>query len=378
MSFSTFSSQNKNSHKHSFLNNDEYSFEFSKCKENNTFCFDNNTDNTEDILISQSNRELDIINCGIELDLIPFGSKIPPNNYEYYREERQISQNIFSPSNNISESKNKNNDVNKNDINNNLTLNKNDKKEIKNPDSKKEILFKTENPNKSLIFDFMKIDDKYIKDILNSKNVNTKKRIKSKNYSIKSNERKKKIKNIIRRKDNTDNIRMKIITLFFKILKININKKIKSAGSKRFFKTFPRIFISKYITRILNAKDKKEADLTFHDIFSKNFCEEKSTLNFHDIISKDITENKEKEEKLYKLYRKNYKENLEVLNYLEGEKVVCEKIKFNQIKNLNFSQMFKEFLNSPEFLKKLYLLKNEDKNYYGKFIIKSREILNYF
>ena len=372
MSFSTFS--------HSFLNNDEYNFEFSKCKENNTFCFDNNTDNTEDILISQSNMnwESDIINCGNGLDLIPFESKIPPNNYEYYRKERQISQNIFSPSNNISESKNKNNDVNKNDINNNLTLNKNDKKEIKNPDSKKEILFKTENPNKSLIFDFMKIDDEYIKDILNSKNVNTKKRIKSKNYSIKSNERKKKIKNIIRRKDNTDNIRMKIITLFFKILKININKKIKSAGSKRFFKTFPRIFISKYITRILNAKDKKEADLTFHDIFSKNFCEEKSTLNFHDIISKDITENKEKEEKLYKLYRKNYKENLEVLNYLEGEKVVCEKIKFNQIKNLNFSQMFKEFLNSPEFLKKLYLLKNEDKNYYGKFIIKSREILNYF
>ena len=377
MSFSTFSLPNKNSHKHSFLNNDEYNFEFSNCKENNTFCFDNNTDNTEDILISQSNRELDIINCGNELDLIPFGSKIPPNNYEYYQEERQISQNIFSPSNNILESKNKNNDVNKNDINNNLTINKN-KKEIKNSYSKKEILFKTENPNKSLIFDFMKIDDEYIKDILNSKNVNTKKRIKSKNYSIKSNERKKKIKNIIRRKDNTDNIRMKIITLFFKILKININKKIKSAGSKRFFKTFPRKFISKFITRILNAKDKKEADLTFHDIFSKNFCEEKSTLNFHDIISKDISENKEKEEKLYKLYRKNYKENLEVLNYLEGEKVVCEKIKFNQIKNLNFSQMFKEFLNSPEFLKKLYLLKNEDKNYYGKFIIKSREILNYF
>lgn len=368
---------------HSFLNDEGRKLHFSQCFENNASYLEKITENSDNILIDlrNMNEDGDIMYIQNELESILFKPDWLSNRteQEYFPQERPISQNAVSLLNNELESKNKN--VNKNHINKNLNVYGGDKKENKYLDSKKLIIFKTENPSKSLIFNSMNIDDEYIKGILYCKNINIKKiesQTKSKNYNIKKYEKKKKVKNIIRRKDNTDNIRIKIITFFFKILKINLNKKLKSAGSKRLFKIFPRKFSSKYITKILNAENKKEADLTFLDIFSKNFCEEESDFNSNDIISEDISEKKEKRKNLYKLYRKNYKENLEVLNYLEGEKEICQKIKFDQIKKLNFSQMFKEFLKSPELYIKLNHLKNEDKKYYERFIIKIGEILNFF
>ena len=56
------------------------------------------------------------------------------------------------------------------------------------------------------------------------------------------NHRKKK-KNILSRRQNSDNIRKKIKSRFLKCLKNEINKKLKKAGSKYFFKHLPYSFV---------------------------------------------------------------------------------------------------------------------------------------
>ena len=205
-----------------------------------------------------------------------------------------LSDNIFLEQDSISfsdglESFNSNFNVynNINDINNQNDLN-----------SKKSLMFQIEKPIESLIFHIIKKDIETVEtnDSLYNKKKNP---INPKNRETSNYHRKKKEKKINRRKDNTDNIRTKLINKFFKYLRIDINDKLKSAKSKKFFKYFPRKMIAKYTSLIIKAKKNKtinEANLTFYDIISTNFC---------------------KDEKLENLYESNYNYNLEVLKYLE-------------------------------------------------------------
>ena len=80
---------------------------------------------------------------------------------------------------------------------------------------------------------------------------------------------KKKVKNILKRKENADNIRKKIKARFLKDLRNTINKRLEIAGSNKFFKLLPQSFI----TNISKPKNKPILDLTFKEIFTKNFCE---------------------------------------------------------------------------------------------------------
>ena len=107
----------------------------------------------------------------------------------------------------------------------------------------------------------------------------------------------KKIKYIKKRKDNTDSIRKKILCKFFKILRKNINDKLKSEGAHKFFKLLPTNYILAFI-KLLNDKNNinNEAfDITFQEIFSEKFCEKNET--------------------------KNLDKNLSVLSYLEKKKI---------------------------------------------------------
>lgn len=232
-----------------------------------------------------------------------------------------------------------------NDINNQKDL-----------DSKKSLLFQIEKPIESLIFHIIKKDIET--DETNDSLYNEKKsRIKPNDRETNNYHRKKKEKNIIRRKDNTDNIRTKLINKFFKYLLIDINDKLKSAKSKVFFKRFPRKMITKYISLMIKAKKNKtinETNLTFYDIISTNFC-------------KDEIEN---------LYENNY--NLEVLKHLEEQKDISEKIKFDLIKKMKFSEMFGAFLKSKEYQKEIKSIKEKDEKYFERFEKKAREILYYF
>ena len=77
---------------------------------------------------------------------------------------------------------------------------------------------------------------------------------------------------------------------------------------------------------------------------------------------------------------KNYEYNLKVLKYLENNKEIGEKSKFNKIKNMKYSQIFNEYLESKEFGKEISTLKqeNESDKYIKDYIFKARNFLNFF
>ena len=164
----------------------------------------------------------------------------------------------------------------------------------------------------------------------------------------------KKKKNILSRKENSDNIRKKIKSRFLKCLKNEINKKLEKAGSKCFFSYLPYSFVcnlSKKINKIV-------LDLTLKEIFEKNFCDGK---------------------KKRKADLKKYQHNLFVLDYLENNREISEKSNFNIIRNMKFSQIFKEYLESKEFGFEISTLKkdNENDKYIKDYIIKAKNFLNF-
>ena len=242
----------------------------------------------------------------------------------------------------------------------NVCNNINDINNKKDLDSKKSPLFQIEKPDESLIFHIIKKDFETVEtnDSLNNK----KNQIKPKDLETNNYHRKKKKKNINSRKENTDNIRTKLINKLFKYLRIDINDKLKSAKSTLFFRRFPRKMITKYISLIIKAKKNKtihEANLTFYDIISKIFCKDEKTEKSDEKKSKK-------------------KSNLEVLKELEQQKDISEKIKFDLIKKMKFSEILSAFLKSKEYQEEIKSLKEKDEKYFERFENKAREILYYF
>ena len=165
----------------------------------------------------------------------------------------------------------------------------------------------------------------------------------------KANAQKKKrnrIKNIARRKDNTDNIRKKFLKRFFKFLIKNINDKLALIGIKKHFKFLPEKFVGKYITEILKEEDKSKVDFTFGQLISKNIFALRG------------------KEKLYE-------DNLKVLNCLKNSNI-------NIFEKKKFSQLLGEYLNSKEFSDEKFDKKNIDEKYIVKCKIKANQFLNIF
>ena len=149
-----------------------------------------------------------------------------------------------------------------------------------------------------------------------------------------------------KRKDNSDNIRKKIKSRFIKALIKCINKKLKKAGSKKFFSLLPHIFVIN-ITKEINT-----------DIFDKTF-EEVFSINFDNILKKT-----EKADLI------KYKKNIDVLDYLENEIVIRESSNYNYYKNLKFYQIFDEYLGAQEFENEIEKLKlsGEKDEYIDRYI----------
>ena len=165
----------------------------------------------------------------------------------------------------------------------------------------------------------------------------------------------KKIRNVQKRKENSDNIRKKIKSRFLKVLRNTVNERLKIAGSQKLFKFLPQ----KFISNVSKEKNKAALELTFKDIFSTNYCEEGQ---------KDQSE------------LKNYYHNLEVLKYLEQNRDVSENSNFNIIKNMKYSQIFNEYLKSKEFEMEIASLKKEKENdkYIKDYIIKACDLIDFF
>ena len=247
---------------------------------------------------------------------------------------------------------------NKNNFNNNYyminTSNKTKNEEI--ISFLKRNTFNVEYSNNLNIFtssDYNNDIRKMINDTLNDKQWNDTKNRKDNLESKKK--RPKKIKFILKRKQDSDNIRKKIKARFLKALKIAINGKLESAGSQYIFTYLPQIFIS----NLSKEMNKSILDLTLKELLSKNFC----------------NNNKGKNADLQR-----YNHNLFILKYLEKNKDICEKSNFNIIKDMKYSQIFNEYLISKEFEYEISTLLQQKENdkYIKNYIIKARHFINFY
>ena len=181
-----------------------------------------------------------------------------------------------------------------------------------------------------------------IDDIISGKQKYKKKLIKSKSTKKKRNRK----KNILRRKNNSDNIRRKIISKFFKDLIKNINKQLKQVNINKGFYLLSASFKYKFISEVINAKDKSKVDFTFGQLISKNILAVHEKKNF-------------------------YKKNTEVLNLVKRSTL-------NNILNMKFSQLYKEYLESEEFNEEEFDKKEKNSDYINRCKKKAYEFLYFF
>jgi len=244
------------------------------------------------------------------------------------------------------------NNTEKNNESFNIIIEKNPKNETKNESNnllgKKRNLFNVEVPTYFSIFNYgnyNKYSRKLIDEVLKSHN-------NEKTADIKNKKSQKK-KKLLKRKENTDNIRKKIKSRFLKNLKNSINEKLRQAGSTKFFSFLPQNFIC----NISKQKNKEVLNLSLKEMFSKNFC-----INEKD---KDL---------------KKYYHNISVLEYLEQNPDIVEKSNYNIFQKMKYHQIFKEYLKSKEFEMEIANLKQEKENdkYIRKYIIKANNFLDFF
>ena len=172
---------------------------------------------------------------------------------------------------------------------------------------KKRRLFNIIHPKSFYIFN-KGGNDNYIKQLIKESLQNNKKYFLSKN----SKER----KGIL---DRNDNMRKKIKTRFLKTLKNKVNENLSLVGSKKLFNYLQQAFIISINKELNNSV----LDLTFKELYSKNFCKDK--INDNSSLQK-------------------YKDNQSVIEYLEKEKEISKKSKYDIFKDMKYYQIFDEYL----------------------------------
>ena len=328
---------------------DEYSTQLNECLSKKSINKDNNIDNIDNIseinVLGNKSKQ----NCS------------KTNNQKMNENENDSFWELNTSNNNINKYEQiftdfdtiKNNNylinINKemileteNDINNTIKI-------TNNCLGAKKKLFKVIYPENFVIFNrgnFQSYLRKFINQILNIGNT----KMLFINKNIISPEKK---EGRIKRKNNADNIRKKIKTRFLKNLKNSINEKLKLAGSKYLFNLLPQTFIC----NITKEKNRILLDLTFKELFSKNFGEkEKTDANL-----------------------KKYEDNLLVLNYLESNKEISEKSKYNLFKNMKYYEIFDEYFWSKEFEMEIERLRKKEDNIYIRHYIKlAKNFIDFF
>ena len=154
------------------------------------------------------------------------------------------------------------------------------------------------------------------------------------------------------RKENQDNIRKKIKRGFFNCALIKkLNEKLKSIGSRKYFRKFPQHFVSE----VNQLRNKVIFGMTLGEIFCKKelyLPENKEGLN-------------------------NYLNNLKVIKSEEVE----ENEVFNKILNKTIRELYEEYLNSEEFkveeINRLKEKKMKDE-YIERYISLARYLIAFF
>ena len=342
--------------------------DFQQCFINN---FENNSKNYLDL---DSDNEYEISN----LENFEINESISNENKEKTSDKsREKSFIIFPKKSNFESEKTLNiyKDINYKNINN-LINNKNENNKIniseKKENSEEKIyssdflskkrkifgIYKSIKHNYSSKFKiFIRSDEsEFTRKIINQIMQDQEKNLKEKKTSSKSKkQRKKRIKIIMQRKDNSDNIRKKIKARFLKALKIRVNEKLKFVGSKNYFKYLPQ----KFVCDISKAKNILYLDLTFKDIFSKNFFEGRR-MSDSDLM--------------------NYKNNISTIEYLEQNNDISEKSNYNNFKNMKLKDIYNEYLESTHFENDINNLKDDNENdkYISDYVIKAKNLIDFF
>ena len=104
-------------------------------------------------------------------------------------------------------------------------------------------------------------------------------------------------------------------------------------------------------------------------------------MSYRDLIKKDFISNID--EKKYKNKRVDlakYKNNLNVLEYLDKNPEICEKSGFDIISKMKYGDLLEEYFKSDEFnraINKLYL-ENEEEDYIKEYINKAKSYVKFF
>ena len=163
-----------------------------------------------------------------------------------------------------------------------------------------------------------------------------------------------------KRKYKPDDIRKKIKARFHKSIKNIINENLKRAGSKHFFSFLPQIFISS----IARDTNHQVLNLTYRELLQKDFVS-------------DIDDNKYKNKKVD---FSKYKNNLNVLDYLDKNPEICQNSGFDLISKMKYCDLLEEYFKSDEFDKAIYKLKmeNEEQDYINEYINKAKSYVSFF
>ena len=163
-----------------------------------------------------------------------------------------------------------------------------------------------------------------------------------------------------KRKYKPDDIRKKIKARFHKSIKNIVNENLRQAGSKHTFSFLPQIFISS----ISREQNHQILNLSYRDLLKKDF-----------ISSIDESKYKNKRVDLAK-----YKNNLNVLDYLDKNPDICEKSGFDLISRMKYGDLLEEYFRSCEFENAVRKLReeNEEEDYIKEYINKAKTYVKFF
>ena len=190
--------------------------------------------------------------------------------------------------------------------------------------------------------------------------------------------------NIVRRKYKPDDIRKRIKSNFFTWLRKDINNKLKSQNYKKEFK-----FLKCFVEDLNKERNKEFINNTIKELLTKDFYsnlkknKEKSETTKNDnnvgkVIGEDVDDKSKKRSSYKDGDLKKYKDNLEIMAYLNENEDLRRKINFDSLEKKTFAELFNEYLESG-FDYTIFDLKKEEEPYYvNEYIIKAYEFIKYF
>ena len=171
----------------------------------------------------------------------------------------------------------------------------------------------------------------------------------SKSSWLNNKSKKNKFLSVKTRKRKEDNIRKKIKTSALRNIIKKINKNLTKAGSKYTFKALPQHFIAD-ISRKTNHE---VMHLTLRELIEYTYMK---------LIKDEKYKTKVHNKTLTKAAKEKYKNNCQVLEYLDSIQEIHLKSVWEQIRNTKYVDLLRDFFQSNEYEKSVEKLK-EDKYY---------------